>query len=340
MKVGDWVIAIGSPFGLEQTVTAGIISTTGRTFDAERSPSGYAIFNDYLQTDAAINRGNSGGPLVNMNAEVVGINSFISTPTMASAGVGFAVPAHLFVKIYNQILQSGEVTRGWVGVTMNSFPFTPAMAKFFKVKQGSGVLITQLVDEYGEPSDTGPAAKAGVKPEDIVIEFDGKKIRNNQDFRIAVADTSPGHKASIKVVRDGEEKELNIIVAERQYENRGRGEYSFEETKPESREEIGLSFDDVPPQMAKALDIPGGAYVTSVTVGSLADDAGLIGSQQGGGNIIIAANGQAVNNKDDLFNIVKALRRGDPVVLKLIYFEPTQNNQFAKEIGYTGIIKP
>ena len=109
MKVGDWVIAIGSPFGLDQSVTAGIISATGRTFENGGGPSIGSQFNDYLQTDASINRGNSGGPLVNMNAEVVGINSFISTPSGASAGVGFAVPSHLFVKIYNQILQTGKV---------------------------------------------------------------------------------------------------------------------------------------------------------------------------------------------------------------------------------------
>jgi serine protease Do len=154
MKVGDWVLAIGSPFGLDQSVTAGIISTTGRTFKDGGGPSDFNVFNEYLQTDAAINRGNSGGPLVNMNAEVVGINSFISTTTGASAGVGFAVPSHLFVKIYNQILQTGKVSRGLAGVTMNR-RFTPAMAKFFGVKQGSGVLITKLVGDRGEDSESG-----------------------------------------------------------------------------------------------------------------------------------------------------------------------------------------
>jgi serine protease Do len=112
-----------------------------------------------------------------MNGEVVGINSFISTTPYAgvSAGVGFAIPSHLFVPVYNQMLQTGKVLRGWVGVSMNSLPFTPAMASFFGVKQGSGVLITQLVDENGESAETGPAAKAGLRPEDVAIEFDGKK---------------------------------------------------------------------------------------------------------------------------------------------------------------------
>ena len=165
MRVGDWVLAIGSPFGLEQTVTAGIISVAGRVFDATTTYTPAMLFNDYLQTDAAINPGNSGGPLVNMNGEVVGINSFISTSTRANAGVGFAVPSHIFVNIYNQILEKGKVLRGWLGVSMNLPPFTPEMAKYFGVKQGSGVLITALTDENQNPSDNTPAAKAGIKPE-------------------------------------------------------------------------------------------------------------------------------------------------------------------------------
>jgi serine protease Do len=336
MKVGDWVIAIGSPFGLDQTVTAGIISTTGRIFtDDMRGPGDYTIFNDYLQTDAAINRGNSGGPLVNMNAEVVGINSFISTSSGSSAGVGFAVPSHLFTKIYNQILQTGKVSRGWVGVGMNPFPFTPAMADFFGVKQGSGVLITQLVDE------TGPAAKAGVQPEDVVIEFDGKKIMSNQDFRMAVAETPPGKKAVIKIVREGKEKDLELVLAERQFEDQEADEYSFDETEKPPKAEIGLTFDDVPPRTAQALGITGGAYVTAVTVGSLAEEAGLRGSERGAGDIIIAANGKAVNNKDDLFNIVKALKSGESVVLKFIRSAvEEQTGQVVSETYYTSIVKP
>ena len=337
MKVGDWVIAIGSPFGLDQTVTAGIVSTTGRIFPddmLDRGPGGYTIFNDYLQTDAAINRGNSGGPLVNMNAEVVGINSFISTSSGSSAGVGFAVPSHLFTKIYNQILQTGKVSRGWVGVGMNLFPFTPAMADFFGVKQGSGVLITQLVDE------TGPAAKAGVQPEDVVIEFDGRKIMSNQDFRMAVAETPPGQKAIIKVVRQGKEMDLDLVLAERQFEDQEEDAYSFEDTEEPPKAEIGLTFDDVPPRTAQALDIKGGAYVTAVTVGSLAEEAGLRSSEQGPGDIIIAANGKAVNNKDDLFNIVKALKGGEAVVLKFIRATVERTGQLAGETYFTSIVKP
>ncbi len=342
VKVGDWVIAIGSPFGLEQSVTAGIISATGRTFEDGSGPSIGAQFNDYLQTDAAINRGNSGGPLVNMNAEVVGINSFISTPTGASAGVGFAVPSHLFVKIYNQILQTGKVSRGWVGVSMNSQPFTPEMAKFFGVKQGSGVLITQLSDEKGKTAETGPAAKAGVKPEDVVVEFDGKKITNNQDFRMAVADTPPGKQVKIKVVRQGQERNLDITVAERKLEEPEKAQYSFEEKEEKPKTEIGLSFDTIPGNLMESLNISGGAYVVSVKPGSLADDAGLAGSEQGGsGDVIVAANGKPINNPQDLLGIVKNLKSGEAVVLKFLRIVgQDESRNFVSIPNYTSIIKP
>jgi serine protease Do len=342
MKVCDWVIAIGSPFGLDQSVTAGIISATGRTFENGGGPSIGAQFNDYLQTDASINRGNSGGPLVNMNAEVIGINSFISTPSGASAGVGFSVPSHLFVKIYNQILQTGKVSRGWVGVTMNGQPFTPAMAKFFGVKQGSGVLITQLSDEKGNTANAGPAAKAGIKPEDVVVAFDGKKIMNNQDFRMAVADTPPGKTVKINVVRQGQEKEFDITVAERTLEQQTKTQYSFEEKEEKPKAEIGLTFDTVPGGMAESMNISGGAYVVSVTPGSLADDAGLAGSEQGGrGDVIVAANGKPVNNPQDLLTVVKGLNSGEAVVLKFLrIIGQDENRNLVTTPNYTSIVKP
>jgi serine protease Do len=341
MKVGDWVIAIGRPFELDQTVTAGIISTTGRTFKDGIGPSDYSQLNDYLQTDAAINPGNSGGPLVNMNAEVVGINSFISTSTGTSAGVGFAVPSHLFTKVYNQILQTGKVSRGWMGVSMNRLPFTHAMADFFGVKQGSGVLITELIDEDGKPSETGPAANAGLKPEDVVIEFDGKKVLNNQDFRMAVANTMPGRKTSVKVIRQGQEKEFQIVLAERQFEKREKSSYSFDKSEEKPKTEIGLEINNIPPRVAESTKISGGAFITSVTPGSIADDAGLRGSEQGGGDIIVSANGKPVNDRDDLVAIVKATRSGAPVVLKFIrVYRAQDENQSATETCYTSIVKP
>ena len=342
MKVGDWVVAIGSPFGLEQTVTAGIISATGRTFSGgdEEGPS---RFSDYLQTDASINRGNSGGPLVNMNGEIVGINSFISTRSGNSAGIGFAVPSHVFVNIYNQIIETGKFSRGWLGVSMNTLPFTPALAEHFGVKQGAGALITQLVDEKGKPSDTAsPAAKAGIKPEDVIVEFDGVKIKDTQDLMMAVANTIPGKTAKVKVVRHGEEKIFNVVLAERmdiQEKPGRRGGYTFgEEEKMKPKAEIGLEFDNVPQRLARAMDISGGALVTSVKAGSLSDDAGLQGRDQRSGfegDVIVSANGKPVNSGEDLLNIVKSVKSGDPILLKFLrYFE----NETA--VRYTSLIKP
>lgn len=335
MKVGDWVIAIGSPFGLEQTVTAGIISTTGRTFEGRQGPGDYSYFNDYLQTDAAINRGNSGGPLVNMNAEVVGINSFISTPSGSSAGVGFAVPSHLFTRVYNQILQTGKVSRGYVGVSMNRFPLTRAMANFFGVKQGSGVLITQLADDDGNP---GPAAKAGLQPEDVIVEYDGKKINNSQEFRMAVAETMPGQKVKVKAIRHGQEKIFDVVVAERKLENQQqqRRPYTFEDTAETPKTGIGLEIKNVPPEIGQMLQVSNGAYVSSVTPGSLADDAGLVGEA----DVIVAVNGKTVDSAQEMTEIVKSLKSGEAMVLKFVRASRDERNRIQPETCYTSLIKP
>ena len=340
-KVGDWVLAIGSPFGLEQTVTAGIVSATGRVFPDPISSTMATLFNDYLQTDAAINPGNSGGPLVNMSGEVIGINTFIQTTTRSSAGVGFAVPAHIFVNAYNQIIEKGKVTRGWLGVNMNAVPgapsFTPPMAKFFGVKQGKGVLITGLSDETGKPSETGPAGKAGIRAEDVIVEFDGKKISEITDLRLAVANTPPGKKARVKIVRHGVEKELEVTVAERKLEDRERGGFTFDESEEEPKPELGLSFDDVPRELSEQIKEPGGALVTEVKPGSLAEEAGLVGQEQGVADVIVAANGKKITAARDLFNIIRDLKVGEAAVLKFVRVSPANRNP---QVYYTSIIKP
>ncbi len=342
MKVGDWVLAIGSPFGLEQTVTAGIISLAGRVFDSGNVESLQMLFNEYLQTDAAINPGNSGGPLVNMNGEVVGINSFISTSSRANAGVGFAVPSHIFVNVYNQILEKGKVLRGWLGVNMNTLPFTPEMAKYFGVKQGSGVLITGLADEQGNASpEDSPAGKAGIKAEDVIVEFNEVPIYSVQDLRLAVANTPPGKKVKARVVRFGKELEFDVTVAERTIESRGQDAdaFTFEERPEEVKPEIGLSFDNVPARVAQEAGITGGALVLSVKAGSLADDAGLTGQDQGGADIIVAANGKEIHSAQDLLDAVRNLKSGEAVVLKFLRLGRSQRG-VTTNTYYTSITKP
>lgn len=337
MKVGDWVITVGSPFGLEQTVTAGIVSAIGRVFENIVSEDEQAmLFNDYLQTDAAINPGNSGGPLVNMNGEVVGVNTFISTPSRANAGVGFAVPSHIFVDVYNQILEKGKVSRGWLGVSMNvNFPFTPAMAEYFGVKQGSGVLITGLTDE------NGPAGKAGIKPEDVIVEYGGKKISGVQDLRLAAANTMPGRTVNVKAVRFGTVMDFAITVGERPpEEGQAQQGFSFDE-KTEPKAELGMRIDNVQARVAQQLNISGGALVVSVSPGSLAEEAGLVGQQDqvGAFDIILTANGKKIDVYQDLVNILKDLKSNQAVIIKLMRVQRDASGLHSS-IGYTSLVMP
>src|SRR6266704_2619264 len=196
VQVGDWVLAIGSPFGLEQTVTAGIISKKGRSI-------GQGPFDDFLQTDAAINPGNSGGPLVNMSGEVVGINSAILSRSGGNVGIGFSIPSNMAKRIYTELVARGKITRGWLGVSIQ--PLTPELAKSFGLKEPKGVLIADVVKD-------SPADKAGLASGDVLLEFDGKKVDVPQDLQKIVAVTAPGKGVPVKVWRDKGEKTLDIKI--------------------------------------------------------------------------------------------------------------------------------
>ena len=198
LKVGDWVLAIGSPFGLQHTVTAGIISAKGRSI-------GQGPFDDFLQTDAAINPGNSGGPLVNMSGEVVGINSAILSRSGGNVGIGFSIPSNMARRIYTELAAKGKVTRGWLGVSIQ--PMTPELAKGFGLKDSKGVLISDVVQD-------SPADKAGLAAGDIVVEFDKKKVDSPQDLQKVVAVTAPGKGVPVKVWRDKTEKTFEIKIGE------------------------------------------------------------------------------------------------------------------------------
>ena len=334
LRVGDWVIAIGSPFGLEQTVTAGIISATHRNVLS-------GSFGDYLQTDAAINRGNSGGPLVNLRGEVVGINTFISTTTGGSVGVGFAIPSVAFINSYNQLVSKGKIERGWLGVTMNTTPFSAEMAKFFGVKahdgaNGYGVLVTQLVDENGKASKTaGPAAKAGIQEEDVIVEFGGKPVKTFFDLRSVVANTPPGQTVEVKVVRFGEPKVLKVKLEERMLSARQEDTLSMDkrEAKPADKE-IGLNIRDLTAAQLGQLDLEegGGVLIDDVRAGSLADDAGLAA-----GMVIAKANGKVMKSARQFYDYVNGLRSGDAVVVKVVV--PAAQGRPAG-LFYTSFVKP
>jgi serine protease Do len=349
MRVGDWVLAIGSPFGLDHTVTSGIISATGRVGVA--TPTGQMvpftnIFGDYVQTDAAINPGNSGGPLVNMRGEVIGINTFISTRSGGSQGVGFAIPSSVFVNSYNQIVSKGKIERGWLGVSMNSFPLTPEMARFFGVagndpngiKDGRGVLITQLIDEKGDPAETGPAYKAGIRPEDVIVKFADRNIANLYDLRSAVANTPPGKTVPVVVVRHGQVLTLNVTLAERTFGTEAERErMSLDERREERRpKEIGLEFETLDPRDAQSIGLEGerGVRIREVTPGSLADEAGLEANQ-----VITHVNGQPVRTSLEFKNTITGLPSESGVVLRVVSVD-SRGQQRQKTVSFTSFVKP
>ena len=339
MQVGDWVLAIGNPFGVGQTVTSGIVSATGRVI-------GTGIFGDYIQTDAAINPGNSGGPLVNMRGEVIGINTFIFSRSGGSQGVGFAIPSSVFINSYNQIVTKGRIERGWLGVQMNSYDLTEAMGDFFGVnghdsdgiKDGDGVLITELIDEKGVPATTGPGYLAGIRPEDVIVKFGDREIETSYDLRVAVANTPPSKQVPVVVIRKGEVKSLIVTLAERTIERNGRDEsegLSFEERREEEREkEIGLEFETLSRRDAERLnlDLDGGVLIREVAPGSLADEAQLTAPQ-----VITHVNGNPVTTAQELYNNINTLDSGAGIVLRVVWQIP-QTRQL--NIAYTSFVKP
>jgi serine protease Do len=252
LRVGDWVIAIGNPFGLDHTVTAGIVSAKGRVIGA-------GPYDNFIQTDASINPGNSGGPLFNMAGEVVGINTAIVSQ---GQGIGFAIPVNMAKEILEDLKAKGKVTRGWLGVSVQDI--TEDLAKSLKLQDRSGALVTEVFE--GDPAD-----KAGIKQGDIIIEVDGKKVKDTHELLRAVAVLPVGKKAALKVLREGQVKELQLTVAEREDKK------EMAAAKGDSKDTYGMSVQDITTEIAKQLGLPsaGGVIVTRVREGSASDEAGL-----------------------------------------------------------------
>ncbi|HKW90792.1 MAG TPA: Do family serine endopeptidase [Methylomirabilota bacterium] len=292
VRVGDWVLAIGSPFGLQQTVTAGIISAKGRSI-------GQGPFDDFLQTDAAINPGNSGGPLVNMSGEVVGINSAILSRTGGNVGIGFSIPVNMAKRIYTELAAKGKVTRGWLGVSIQ--PLTPELAKGFGLKEPSGVLISDVVQD-------SPAAAAGIASGDIIIEFDKKKVESPQELQKVVASTAPGRAVPLKVWRDKAEKTLEIKIGETPDESVAL------KTTNKGKSLLGLEVRPITPELARQLNLrnPEGVIVFSVDEDSAASEAGL---QRG--DVIREVNRQRIRSLPDFEKATKDVKDGDRVTVLL-----------------------
>ena len=290
LRVGDWVLAIGNPWGLEHTVTAGIVSAKGRQV------SGSLPLQDFIQTDAAINRGNSGGPLVNMKGEVVGITSMIYSPSGGNIGIGFAIPSNLAQKVVIQLKEKGKVIRGYLGIVPQ--PISEADKEYFKLKSKKGALIAQV--EPGTPAD-----KAGLKQADVIIEIDGKPIKNDNDLRLKIYEIEPGTRVEIKVMREGEEKILTAKLAE----------FPTEETEISSAasgKELGMEYTNLTPRVARRYGFrtEEGVIITEITRYSEADRRGLPPR-----DIILEANRKRVGEAKDLENIIKKLKPGDTLML-------------------------
>jgi len=292
MVQGDWVLAIGSPFGLEQTVTAGIISATGR------SGSQYQRF---LQTDAAINQGNSGGPLVNMAGEVIGVNTAILTnsPMGGNAGVGFALPSNTAANVYNQLVKTGKVTRGAIGIQMQS-DASGATLRALGAGDGKGVVVSKVT-----PAD-GPAARAGLKQGDVIREINGRKLDDSLELSSVVAELTPGKSVSLKYLRDGKEHSTSLTIDDRsKIFNKEDGDSAEESTPERGGTKLGISVQGLTAQQARDFDMQAGegVLVTNVQVGGVADEAGLRAR-----DVILQINKIPVRNAEELRDIVSKLK--------------------------------
>jgi serine protease Do len=314
VQVGDWVLAIGSPFGLDQTVTAGIISTKERS-----DPYHFTSFQQFLQTDAAINRGNSGGPLVNMHGEVIGINSQIATSTGDYNGIGFALPANEARFVYEQIIANRKVRRGYLGITLDSVK--AEYARVYGLPEARGAIVTNVQDAQG------PAGKAGVQANDIIVEFNGQPVVNAQDLINKVASTPVGQTVSIKLLRDVngklEERAVNVTLGERPSTLSARSSIDKvkDASQPDSNLRLGLTLSELTPQIATERSLTGvrGLLVKEVDPNGIAADARPFPVNEG--DIITRINRTPVTTIKDFERVVGALKPGDAIVLNIATYD-------------------
>jgi serine protease Do len=296
VKVGEWVLAVGNPFELMHSVTAGIISAKGR------SSVGLADYEDFIQTDASINPGNSGGALADLDGRVIGINTAISTTTGGSVGIGFAIPINMARKVMDALVAKGEVVRGYLGVTLQ--PIDDDLAQALKLKSTSGAIVADVVSG-------GPADKAGIKRGDIVVAVNGAPVQDNTQIRNLVAEGQPGKPMSFGLLREGSRLDRTVTLGERPKE---RSDETPQADRPNaaSQQKIGVSVQDLTPQVAQQLGLKDqtGALVVDVVPGSPADDAGL---QKG--DLIQGVNRIQVNTARDFERLARGLRSGDAVAL-------------------------
>lgn len=288
LEIGDWVIAVGNPFGLGHTVTAGIVSAEGRSL-------GLGPYDDFIQTDAAINPGNSGGPLFNLQGQVVGLNTAI---VAGGQGIGFAIPINLAKSVITQLKGTGKVVRGWLGVLVQQI--TPDIAEGLRLSEPKGALVSDVTP--GSPAD-----KVGIKRQDIITEFNGQQINDMQELPRLVAATSPGTEVTLKFLRNGKEQTVKLKLGELPEEvaKSGQGGQQVEQN-------LGLVVQEISPEMQRRLGIQDsqGVIITNVESGSIAEEAGLRP-----GDIILEINKKQIKNLDDYRKVIDSVKSGQTALL-------------------------
>jgi len=298
LEVGEWVLAIGSPFGLDYSVTAGIVSAKGRSLPTERNEN----YVPFIQTDVAINPGNSGGPLFNLDGEVVGVNSQIYTRSGGSIGLSFAIPVAVVRNVVEQIKEHGRVTRGWLGVTIQDVDKT--LAESFGLDKPRGALVAQL-------SSDGPADKAGIESGDVIVTFDGVDILTSADLPHVVGLIAPGTRVAVELVRERKRKTIKVTVGGLDADD----DYALSQPGDDNQRggRLGVVVETASREVLNQWGISGGVVVKEITAGSVAAKAGIVP-----GDIITLVGSSPVKNSDAFANAVEKLSAGESVPLRLI----------------------
>jgi serine protease Do len=300
LKVGEWVMAIGNPFGLSQTVTVGIVSALWRKIGA-------GPYENFIQTDAAINQGNSGGPLFNIRGEVVGVNTAIFSTSGGNIGIGFATPINLAKNVVNQLKEKGRVVRGWLGVIVQTV--TPELADTFGLEEKKGALVADIDQD-------GPAAQAGIKKGDIIIAFDGEDIKEMSELPLVVAQTPVGKQVTVVLLRNGKKISKSVTVGELKEEE------TFALSDDTTRKDVGIEVTELTRELARKYRITEtrGVLVTYVESESPAEAAGIRE-----GDIIIEVNRAAVDNLDEYYKAIQEALKRDKI---LFWIKRGRSSQF------------
>ena len=301
LRVGEWVLAIGNPFGLQKTVTAGIVSAKGRAINNES-------YGNFIQTDASINPGNSGGPLFNLDGEMVGVNTAIFSRTGGNIGIGFAIPVNMAKNVMAQLKEHGKVTRGWLGVVIQQV--TPDLAENFGLDRPIGALVGQVMPD-------SPAEKAGLKAGDVIIEYKGNEVSQMSMLPAMVANTSVGEKAELVMIRDGKKQNITVEIGKLEDE-----EAVVAGAETGTNKKLGLTVQELTPKLAKSLGIEEsqGLIVSDITPGSAAAEVGILR-----GDIILEINREKVETVDQYKKALQAAQEKKSILLLM---KRDQNTRF------------